>query len=87
MKLSRTSIKWIYVRDDATLNCIDSQDISIFNEYQQCLQEIFSLLEGNEEAEELILKLDALDGHRQGIIETNAYIKGFEMCMKMMQGE
>ena len=87
MKLSRTAIKWIYVRDDATLNCIDSQDIPIFNEYQQCLQEIFLLLEGNEEAEELILKLDELDGNRQGIIEVNAYIKGFEMCMKMMQGE
>lgn len=66
---------------------MDSKDIPIFDEYQQFLQEIFSLLQGNEEAEELICKLDELDGNRQGIIEVNAYIKGFEMCMKMMQGE
>lgn len=91
MKLSRKGIEWIYFKDDNVVErSSNSKHAYYCNKYSKALDELLKATAKDEMAEiktALFFKLDEIDGERLSYIELEGYIKGFEMCMKMMQGE
>ena len=91
MKISRKGIEWIYFKDD---NVIELTNIEKLNEiqsnYSTYIENLIKAIKNGENEEsinELCMKLDDINCAEVAEYELKGYIHGFEMCMKMMQGE
>lgn len=91
MKLSRKGIEWIYFNDDEVTKVLNTEELKeIQGKYSMCLEKLFKAIKNGENEKninELCFKLDECNCNEVAFYELEGYIKGFEMCMKMMQGE
>ena len=91
MKLSKKGIEWIYLRDDNALERSNNSKYTYyFDKYAKALDELLTAT-AKDKTEDVLTRLfftlDEIDSERLGCVELEGYIKGFEMCMNMMQGE
>lgn len=91
MKLSRKGIEWIYFRDDKVTELTNAEKLNeIQSDYSMCLENLIKAIKNGENKEsinKLCMKLDDIKCEELAEYELRGYIHGFEMCMKMMQGE
>ena len=91
MKLSRKGIEWIYFNDDDVTKLMNIEKLNeIQSNYSKCLENLIKAIKNGENEEsinELCMKLDDIQCAEAAEYELKGYIHGFEMCMKMMQGE
>lgn len=91
MKISRKGIEWIYFNDNDVTKLMNIEKLNeIQSNYSMCLENLIKAIkngENDESVNELCLKLDEIQCAETAEYELKGYIHGFEMCMKMMQGE
>lgn len=91
MEISRKGIEWIYFNDRNFLERSNNSKYNYyFDKYAKALDELLKATAKDKMAEvktALFFKLDEIDGERLSYIELEGYIKGFEMCMKLIGNE
>lgn len=91
MKISRKGIEWIYLHDKDVTKVIDKEQCEeIYNKYQVALDSLLQAVINDETVDiisEKFYELDEVDGERLSYVELISYIKGFEMCMKLIGKE
>lgn len=88
MEMSRECIEWIYLNDENVSKVIYKERLhETFNNYKYALDSLLQAVINDETVDiisERFYELDEVDGERLSYVELISYIKGFEMCMKIV---
>lgn len=88
MEMSRECIEWIYLNDENVSKVIYKERFhETLNNYKYALDNLLRAMAKDETVDiisERFHELDSVDGERLSYVELISYIKGFEMCMKIV---